>query len=47
MKYEKPQVVKFPDAVDAIQGLTFKSLAPADNTTSQSICTVSAYEADE
>jgi len=47
MFYIKPEVVKLADALDAIQGQTFKSVAPADNMPSNTVSTVSAYEADE
>lgn len=47
MFYTKPEIVKFADAVDAIQGQTIKTYPQADNMPSPSVSTVSAYEADE
>ncbi len=47
MTYNKPEVVKFADAVDAIHGQTSKSVTPHDSVTGSQIQTPSAYEADE
>jgi hypothetical protein len=46
MRYDKPEVVKLANAIDAIQGNSSKGVAPAE-TTSILISTVGAYEADE
>lgn len=45
--YVKPKVVSIGPAGDAIQGQTFKSVAPADHMPSDSISSANAYEADE
>jgi hypothetical protein len=46
MLYDKPEVVKLSNAVDAIQGNPSKGVALAE-TTLVLISTVGAYEADE
>jgi hypothetical protein len=46
MLYDKPEIMKLVNAVDAIQGNSSKGVAPAE-TTSILICTVGAYEVDE
>ena len=47
MTYNKPEVVKCADAVDAIQGQMTKGVTPHDNVSGSLISTASAYEADE
>lgn len=46
MRYEKPEVVKLANAVNAIQSQE-KSATPADNMDSTIHTTVGAYESDE
>jgi len=44
--YEKPEVVKLVNAINAIQSLGVKVANTSDHTSSQ-IATPNAYEADE
>jgi hypothetical protein len=44
MNYNRPEIVKLADAVDAIQGMT-KVQFPADHT--EGLTAAGAYEADE
>jgi hypothetical protein len=46
MIYKTPQIVVLENAIDIIQGQTFKSVAPAE-TANITIETAPAYEADE
>jgi hypothetical protein len=45
MVYKKPEVVEIGEAVDTVQGQTFKSVLPVE--TRELVSTVPAYEADE
>jgi hypothetical protein len=47
MTYNKPEIVKMGEAVDAIQGQTFKSILVADSNPSTTHTAPAAYEADE
>ncbi|HSZ00424.1 MAG TPA: hypothetical protein VK788_13065 [Terriglobales bacterium] len=47
MTYKKPEIAKSAAALEAIQGMTSKSVTPEDNVCGSQIQTPSAYEADE
>jgi hypothetical protein len=47
MKYQKPQLMKLADAIEAVQSHNVKVSAVADGQNSQLIATPAAYEADE
>lgn len=47
MLYLKPEIVTLEDAVDAIQGQTFKSTQPLEETPNSVLSPAPAYEADE